>query len=230
MPSWLSDTHLALIEDAAQAHGATVDGQRAGSFGVAGCFSFYPGKNLGAFGDAGAVVTDDGALAACHSRRSRTMDGRQSPAHVHSVLARNSRLDALQAGVLSVKLPRLDAWNEAQTSCSRSVPRACSDDEVRPVAVAPGSTSVYHLIVVRVPGRDALLDALRSEGIRDQEFTTRFRATFRSPYRGYVARASAVAEAAAGEILSLPLFPHITEASTSPASATCVNEHVARRR
>ena len=101
---------LALIEDAAQAHGARWRGRRAGSFGVAACFSFYPGKNLGAFGDAGAVVTDDAAL----ERRIRSLanHGRaDGMANDHERIGRNSRLDTLQAAVLTAKLAVLDEWN-----------------------------------------------------------------------------------------------------------------------
>jgi dTDP-4-amino-4,6-dideoxygalactose transaminase len=216
--------HIALIEDAAQAHGASVDGGRAGSFGVAGSFSFYPTKNLGAFGDAGAVVTDDGALAAAV----RTMANHGRPPgepHVHAVLARNCRLDALQAGVLSVKLARLDDWNDARRRAA-DLYYELLDDAVRPVTVAPGSTSAYHLFVVRVPGRDELMDALRSEGIQSGIHYP-IACHLQLPYRGYAREPLPVAEAAAGEILSLPLFPQITEAQISRVCA-CVNEHVAR--
>ena len=103
---------IAVIEDAAQAHGATWRGRSAGSVGIAGCFSFYPGKNLGAFGDAGAVVTSDAALAA--RLRSLRDHGRAGGSHYdHAYLGTNSRLDALQAVVLSAKLARLDDWNDA---------------------------------------------------------------------------------------------------------------------
>jgi dTDP-4-amino-4,6-dideoxygalactose transaminase len=216
--------HIALIEDAAQAHGASVDGGRAGSFGVAGSFSFYPTKNLGAFGDAGAVVTDDGALAAAV----RTMANHGRPPgepHVHAVLARNCRLDALQAGVLSVKLARLDDWNDARRRAA-DLYYELLHDAVRPVTGAPGSTSAYHLFVVRVPGRDELMDALRSEGIQSGiHYPTPCHVQL--PYRGYAQEPLPVAEAAAGEILSLPLFPQITEAQISRVCAF-VNEHVAR--
>ena len=113
---------IALIEDAAQAHGATWQGRRAGSIGVAGCFSFYPGKNLGAFGDAGAVVTADAGLAG----RIRCLrdHGRAAGSHYrHELAGTNSRLDALQAVVLTAKLARLEAWTQARRSHRRPVPR-----------------------------------------------------------------------------------------------------------
>src|SRR5205814_10291504 len=104
---------IAVVEDAAQAHGATWRGRRAGSVGAAGCFSFYPGKNLGAFGDAGAVVTADADLA----QRIRCLrdHGRAEGSHYrHELVGTNSRLDALQAGVLTAKLARLDTWTQAR--------------------------------------------------------------------------------------------------------------------
>jgi dTDP-4-amino-4,6-dideoxygalactose transaminase len=217
--------HIALIEDAAQAHGASVDGGRAGSFGVAGSFSFYPTKNLGAFGDAGAVVTDDGALAAAV----RTIANHGRPPgepNVHAVLARNCRLDALQAGVLSVKLARLDEVNDARRRAAALYHELLHDGAGRPVTPGLGSTSVYHLFVVRVPARDELMDALRSDGIQSGiHYPTPCH--LQLPYRGYAEEPLPVAEAAAGEILSLPLFPHITEAQISRVCAF-VNEHVAR--
>jgi dTDP-4-amino-4,6-dideoxygalactose transaminase len=218
--------HIALIEDAAQAHGASVDGGRAGSFGVAGSFSFYPTKNLGAFGDAGAVVTDDRALAA--AVRSLANHGRPpGEPHMHTVLARNCRLDALQAGVLSVKLARLDEWNDARRRAA-DLYNELLHDAVRPVTVTPGSTSVYHLFVVRVRGRDELMDALGGEGIQSGIHYP-IPCHVQLPYRGYAQERLPVAEAAAGEILSLPLFPQITEAQISRVCA-CVNEHVTRFR
>lgn len=218
--------HIALIEDAAQAHGASLDGGRAGSFGVAGSFSFYPTKNLGAFGDAGAVVTDDGEFAAAV----RTMANHGRPPdepHAHTVLARNCRLDALQAGVLSVKLAQLDEWNDARRRAA-DLYTELLDDAVRPVTATPGSTSVYHLFVVRVPARDRLMETLRGEGIQSGIHYP-IPCHLQPPYRGHAREPLPVAEAAAGEILSLPLFPQITEAQISRVCA-CVNEHVARLR
>ena len=145
--------------------------------------------------------------------------------HVHAVLARNCRLDALQAGVLSVKLARLDEWNDARRRAA-DLYYELLDDAVRPVTVAPGSTSAYHLFVVRVPGRDELMDALRIEGIQSGIHYP-IACHLQLPYRGYAREPLPVAEAAAGEILSLPLFPQITEAQISRVCA-CVNEHVAR--
>src|ERR1700693_544907 len=129
---------VVLIEDAAQAHGATWNGRRAGSFGRAGSFSFYPGKNLGAFGDAGAVVTGDAVLA---ERIRRLRDhGRALGSHYrHVVIGTNSRLDALQAVVLTAKLARLDAWNEARRSIVARYRAAFASGPARLVSEAVGA-------------------------------------------------------------------------------------------
>ena len=136
------------------------------------------------------------------------------------------RLDALQAGVLSVKLGRLDESNDARRRAA-DLYYELLHDAARPVTVAPGSTSVYHLFVVRVHRRDELMDALRGEGIQSGIHYP-IPCHLQLPYRGYAEEPLPVAEAAAGEILSLPLFPQITEAQISRVCA-CVNEHVARR-
>ena len=116
-------TGILLIEDAAQAHGATYGVRPAGSFGVAGCFSFYPGKNLGAFGDAGAVVTSD---PGSHDRLRSMRDHGRAPGrhHEHGVLGTNSRLDTVQAVVLTRKLRQLEEWNRARASTSAALPGA----------------------------------------------------------------------------------------------------------
>ena len=201
---------VALIEDAAQAQGSQWKGRAAGSFGVAGCFSFYPGKNLGAFGDAGAVVTDDGALA--DSIRTLANHGRPAgggAAHIHSVVARNSRLDALQAAILSVKLTRLDSWNAARREAVQTYTKLLSRD-VRMLTVEPWAVSVHHQNVVRIDQRDAAMEDLRARGIQSGIHYP-IPCHLQEPYRTYATTALPVVERAADEILSLPLFPHITE-------------------
>jgi dTDP-4-amino-4,6-dideoxygalactose transaminase len=200
---------LALIEDAAQAHGATWRGSRIGSFGTAACFSFYPSKNLGAFGDGGAVVTDDATIAA--RLRSLANHGRSTDSrHLHARVGRNSRLDALQAAVLSVKLSKLDEWNDRRRAAMEVYRRDLSPDLVRMVDLEPDTQSVHHLNVVRVPRRDEIREALRRLRIHTgihypvpchQE----------DGYRQYAAEGLPNAEGAATEILSLPMFPHLRE-------------------
>jgi dTDP-4-amino-4,6-dideoxygalactose transaminase len=200
---------ILLIEDAAQAHGATWRGRPAGSFGVAGGFSFYPGKNLGAFGDGGAVVTSDPALAA----RLRVLrdHGRALGTHYeHAELGRNSRLDALQAAVLSAKLPRLDAWNAARRAVVQRYEECLDGELLRGVRTAPGAEHVHHLAVVRSPEREAVRALLHERGVRTAtHYPTPCH--LQPPYRQFADRPLPVAERAAGEILSLPVFPHMTD-------------------
>jgi dTDP-4-amino-4,6-dideoxygalactose transaminase len=198
---------LVVIEDAAQAHGATWDGRKAASFGHAGCFSFYPGKNLGAYGDAGAVVTDDVALAA--RIRSLSNHGRStSSKYAHDSAGRNSRLDALQAVVLSTKLPHLDGWNEARRQAIAVYADCLAERAGLLVPTAEQSRSVYHQNVIRVPDRGRVQGELLQRNIQtDIHYPTPLH--FMSFYSHH-AESLPVAEIAANEVLSLPLFPSIT--------------------
>jgi dTDP-4-amino-4,6-dideoxygalactose transaminase len=199
---------LVLIEDAAQAHGSTWRGRRTGSFGVAGCFSFYPGKNLGAFGDGGAVVTDDVELA--ERIRSLGNHGRLAGAsQVHALIGTNSRLDALQAAVLSAKLLRLDEWNRARRAAVASYRRLLAP-AIRMVAVHDDVESTFHQCVVLVPNRDLVQANLQRKGIQTG-IHYRIPCHLQDPYRAFAPDPLPMAARAAGEILSLPLFPHITE-------------------
>jgi dTDP-4-amino-4,6-dideoxygalactose transaminase len=204
-----ADRGLTLIEDAAQAHGATWRGSRIGSFGTTAAFSFYPGKNLGAFGDGGAVVTDDDAIA----ERIRILGnhGRSLTSHTeHVVDGCNSRLDALQAAILRVKLRSLDSWNARRRQIIEQYrqqlpPRA----SLLPVAAA--AEAVHHLAVVRVPNRDAVRAALTEAGVATGIHYP-VPCHRQPPFSRFARGPLPVAEQAAGEILSLPLFPHLTEA------------------
>jgi len=196
-----------LIEDAAQAHGATWRGKRAGSIGQAGCFSFYPGKNLGAFGDAGAIVTRDAELA----KRIRSLrdHGRVLASHYrHELIGMNSRLDALQAVVLTAKLRRLDAWNEARRSIVARYRAAFRSGPIRLVEDEPGARGVYHLAVARVPDRARVQQQLTAMGI-ETGIHYPIPAHRQAPYLCFADRPLPVSEAAADEVLSLPLFPHL---------------------
>jgi dTDP-4-amino-4,6-dideoxygalactose transaminase len=200
---------IAVIEDAAQAHGATWEGRRAGSIGLAGCFSFYPGKNLGAFGDAGAVVTADPALA---GRIKVLRDhGRVLGSHYeHKLAGTNSRLDALQAVVLTAKLARLDGWNEARRSVAARYHAAFADGPVRAVGEVPGARGVYHLAVVRVPDRARVQRELVAMDIHTQIHYP-IPCHWQAPYRRFENRTLPVAERTADEVLSLPMFPHMSD-------------------
>jgi len=155
------DIHL--IEDAAQAHGARLNNRSAGSIGIAGCFSFYPGKNLGAFGDAGAVTTNDDALA---ERIRMLADHGRTTKYRHDLIGGNHRLDTLQAAVLSVKLAHLDRWNARRQSRAALYNKLLTDVAgVETPHVASGSEHVYHLYVIQNKHRDELADELRQRGI-----------------------------------------------------------------
>jgi dTDP-4-amino-4,6-dideoxygalactose transaminase len=199
---------LPVIEDASQAHGARFSGRRSGSVGVAAAFSFYPGKNLGALGDGGAVVTRDGELAGRIRRRAdhgRAADNR----YRHVQRGRNSRLDTLQAAMLSVKLADLDNANLARRRAMdryrHRLPPSC-----RPVAIHPAAESVHHLAVIRVEDRAAVTSLLDRNGIG---YGIHYPIPcHRQPaYRNY-AEDLPVAEQAAEEILSLPMSPTLTDA------------------
>jgi dTDP-4-amino-4,6-dideoxygalactose transaminase len=194
---------IALIEDAAQAHGARFAGRRAGSVGVAAAFSFYPGKNLGAFGDGGAVVTGDAALA---SRvRGLANHGRSSTSrHLHETSGRNSRLDSIQAAVLGIKLPGLDDANAgrrlAMERYRERLPARCA-----PVTQHPLAESVHHLGVVRVADRDAVTAVLDAHGI-GWGVHYPVPCHLQPAFAEFATAACPVAEEAAGTILSLPMY------------------------
>ena len=154
---------LELLEDSAQAHGAEIDGQRVGTMGTAGTFSFYPGKNLGAYGDAGAITTQ--SLELGNRMRMLANHGRTNK-YGHEFEGRNSRLDALQAAVLSVKLRHLDTWIERRRGLAARYREGLSGvgDLVLPTE-RDGCKHVYHLFVVRTPARDGLRSALREQGV-----------------------------------------------------------------
>lgn len=205
---------IAVIEDAAQAHGAEWDGRRAGSFGDAACFSFYPAKNLGAFGDAGAVVTSRAELA--DRIRSLANHGRShGDSHYdHDCIGTNSRLDALQAILLSGKLGHLDAWTDRRIALASRYRDLLGATEftgagLRLTNVAPRARHVYHLFVVRVARRDSVRAELAQRGIQTRVHYP-LPCHRQPPLRRFAERPLRVAEQSAGEVLSLPMFPNLT--------------------
>jgi dTDP-4-amino-4,6-dideoxygalactose transaminase len=202
---------IVVIEDAAQAHGATWNGRRAGGLSTVGCFSFYPGKNLGAYGDAGAIVTNDAALA--DRVRSLANHGRAAnDTGLHEHRGGNHRLDTLQAAVLLAKLPHLDRWNAQRRAAAERYRRLLADLPVALPAVADGASSSHHLAVIRVPERDAVRRHLAAAGIATGIHYPI--PCHRQPaYAEQAERHLPVAEAAAAEILSLPMYPHLPAAA-----------------
>ncbi|MDI2097602.1 DegT/DnrJ/EryC1/StrS family aminotransferase [Ruicaihuangia caeni] len=199
-----------IIEDAAQAQGATRHGRGAGSLGAIAGTSFYPGKNLGAAGDAGAVTTDDEELA----DRVRLIGGHGSRAkYEHETVGTNSRLDALQAVVLKAKLERLSGWNEARRAAAVRYGELLAGTAVGVPESMPGNVDVWHLYVVRVQNRAKAIEALAGAGIGTGiHYPTPVHLTEAYRSLGHERGAFPVAERAAEEILSLPMFPHLTAA------------------
>jgi dTDP-4-amino-4,6-dideoxygalactose transaminase len=204
---------VALIEDAAQAHGARRDGYGAGT-GLAAAYSFYPAKNLGAMGDAGALVTDDESIA----RMMRALrEHGQTAKYRHELEGWTSRLDTIQAIVLLHKLPHLDRWNDERRVVAASYTEQLAGvGDLRLPAVPDGSQPVWHLYVIRTSRRDELATFLRERGIHTGVHYPE-PPHLVAPYAhlGYGRGSFPVAEALAGEVLSLPIFPGMTEEQAS---------------
>jgi dTDP-4-amino-4,6-dideoxygalactose transaminase len=200
-----SDHGLLLVEDACQAHGARYRGRRAGSLGDAAAFSFYPTKNLGAYGDGGAVTTGDAELA---ERLRRARNHGLTAGYVHDGPAGNSRLDELQAAILRVKLGRLDAWNECRRGLAAAYDEALGEAPVTPPIASDRGEHVFHQYVIRSPRRDALLEHLRAHAI-DAAVHYPVPAHRQPPYRGLRGVELPVTERYADEVLSLPIYPEL---------------------
>ena len=202
---------LKVIEDACQAHGARYRGRPAGTHGDAGCFSFYPTKNLGGWGDGGAVVTADPNLAA----RIRLMRSHgEGTRHHHEMAAGTHRLHSLQAAILSVKLKRLDEWNENRRRAATALGEALAgSDLLLPDPASADGDHVYHLFVVRSPDRDALRAHLGERGVASAiHYPTPIHLQPAYAAAGPGAGDLAVSERLATESCSLPIFPSITDA------------------
>jgi dTDP-4-amino-4,6-dideoxygalactose transaminase len=201
---------VALVEDAAQSQGARRHGCAAGAFGEVTATSFYPGKNLGAYGDAGAVLTDSDDIAA---RLAALRNHGSTSRYDHATLGFNSRMDTLQAVVLAAKLRRLDGWNAARRRAAARYDELLDGvDGVSRPATLPGNEHVWHLYVVRVAQRDRVLERLRAAGIgAGIHYPVPLHLQGAFAELGHRPGDFPVAERAAGEILSLPLFPHIHE-------------------
>ncbi len=201
---------IAVVEDACQAHGAIYRGQPVGSFGDAGCFSFYPTKNLGGWGDGGALVTNDDALA--EQVRLLRSHG-ESPRHHHQLATGTHRLDTLQAAILEVKLRHLPDWNQRRRDAAAALREGLAGSSViAPAPAAADSDHVYHLFVVRSEERDALRDHLDSSGVASAvHYPTPIH--LQPAYAGLgLGRGNLpVAERLASENCSLPIFPAIED-------------------
>jgi dTDP-4-amino-4,6-dideoxygalactose transaminase len=206
---------LAVIEDACQAHGAIHAGRRAGSFGDAATFSFYPSKNLAAAGDGGALVTSREEVA--RDVRLRRDHGRTSK-YEHGVVGWNYRMDEFQSAVLNAKLPKLDEWNQRRRAlASRYAERLSGLPLVLP---APEPGSVWHLYVIRTPKRDALRDHLEKAGVETGVHYP-LPLHLQPPFKGlgYARGRFPESERAADEALSLPMYPELGDEGVDRVAA-----------
>ena len=208
---------LAVVEDAAQAIGANYKGRPAGSMGNMACFSFFPSKNLGAFGDGGMVVTSDDRLA----ERLRVLRAHGSkPKYFHSMVGGNFRLDALQAAVVRVKLPHLAAWTEARHRNAECYGRLLADLPGVTLPRARFERHVFNQYVIRVSGRDRVQAVLKERGIGTEIYyplPLHRQECFAS--LGYSAGSLPQAEQAANEVLALPIYPELREAQIAEVVA-----------
>jgi len=200
---------LLVIEDACQAHGAEYKGKKVGALGQLGCFSFYPGKNLGAYGDGGMVVTNDAALA--ETVRMLSNHG-QKEKNRHPREGFNYRLDAIQAAVLGVKLNHLEDWNAMRRRNARMYQQMLAGADVKTPVEKEFAKHVFHLYIIRLNRRDELADYLSSRGI-SVGFHYPLALHHQDAYArlGYGPGSFPAAEACAEEVLSLPMFPELTE-------------------
>lgn len=208
---------LRVVEDAAQAHGAEIEGRRCGSIGHLACFSFYPGKNLGAYGDAGAVTGDDAELL---GRVRRLRDHGRTTKYEHVEIGYAERMDAIQAAILTAKLPYLESWTEARRAAAARYDRLLGGTELKTPTAAANIRHVYHLYVVRSVERDALLARLHAAGVSAGiHYPVPLHRQPAYLALGYGDVTLPVTERIASEVLSLPIFPEITEEQQSHVAA-----------
>lgn len=204
--------HLLIVEDCAQAHGATYDGRAVGGFGMAGCFSFMPAKNLGAYGDAGAVVMNDERLDA---RLRRLRNHGRTTKYIHEELGFAERLDNLQAAILGLKLRHLKQWNSRRRVIARRYDRAFRGTAVTPLTVPSGRVSSYYTYVLRTADRDGLMQYLERAGIETHIYypvPMHLQPVFAG--LGYTSGSLPVVEQAVKEIISIPVHQYMTDAET----------------
>lgn len=204
---------LVVIEDACQAHGAEYKGRRAGSLGDMACFSFYPGKNLGAYGEGGMVTTDNPAYA----RTIRMLrDWGAEKKYQHVLRGYNYRLEGIQGAVLRVKLKYLERWTENRRAAAARYDAAFAGTGLRTPKALSHNRHVYHIYAIRSPDRAAWQEALAAAGVQTSiHYPTPVHLLPAHADLGYVAGQFPHAETAAREVLSLPMFPELTEAQTS---------------
>lgn len=200
--------HLKVIEDCAQAFGAQYRGQTVGTFGDAGCFSFFPSKNLGCYGDGGMVITKDEAIA---SKIKMLRNHGSAVRYYHSEVGYNSRLDEIQAAILRVKLARIDEANDARRANAAAYCKALAGKDIGLPSERPGCKHVYHQFTLRVKNRQAVADALAAAQIASAVYypvPLHQQEVFQKMYN--LQESLSVSETCAREVLSLPMFPELS--------------------
>jgi len=202
-----------VIEDAAQAHGARYRRRRVGQFGHIACFSFYPGKNLGAYGEGGALVTKDASIA----QRARSLrDHAQSQKYLHDEIGYNYRMDSFQGAVLSIKLKHLDEWNAARMECARHYAELLKDSSYKLPAHISDSECVWHCYVIETPERDRVRSALQDVGIQSAvHYPVPIHRQKVYAHLGYRSGDLPVTEALCEHCLSLPIYPELSKEKIS---------------
>jgi dTDP-4-amino-4,6-dideoxygalactose transaminase len=219
---------ILVIEDAAQAHGARYAERQVGTIGDLGCFSFYPSKNLGAYGDGGLVTTESPELA---EKVRMLRHGGQKTRYDHRLVGMNSRLDELQAAILLAKLPHLERWNERRRHIAALYTAILGDTELELPLETDGAHHVYHLYVVRTPHRDALQKYLADRGIETAvHYPTPIHLQEAYRWLGLGPGSFPVAERLASQLLSLPIYPELTDAKVRQVAEAIRNWSAAQRR
>jgi dTDP-4-amino-4,6-dideoxygalactose transaminase len=200
---------LPVIEDAAQAHGARYRGRLVGQFGQIACFSFYPTKNLGAYGEGGALITNDASLA----QRARSLrDHAQSQKYLHNEIGFNYRMDTFQGAVLSIKLKHLDEWNTARVGCARHYTELLKDSSYKLPTHISDSECVWHCYVIESPERDRIRSALQDVGIQSAvHYPVPVHLQKAYAHLGYRSGDLPVTEALCEHCLSLPIYPELSK-------------------
>ena len=209
---------LAVIEDAAQSITSTYKGKKAGSFGAAGCFSFFPSKNLGGIGDGGMIVTNDAAL---HERLTLMRDHGAQPKYYHKFVGANFRLDPIQAAALLVKLPHLEQWSQVRRGNASFYNEQFSGSDLQTPTIGPDCTTIYNQYVIRTVRRDELFAFLKEKQIGCEIYypvPLHLQECFAS--LGYKSGDFPAAEKAAQEVLALPIYPELTSDMKSCVAET----------
>jgi dTDP-4-amino-4,6-dideoxygalactose transaminase len=212
---------IPVIEDAAQAHGAKYKGKRVGQFGQIACFSFYPSKNLGAYGEGGAFITNDAAI----TQRARSLrDQGQRQKYLHDEIGYNYRMDSFQGAVLSIKLKHLDAWNRARMDCASYYTELLKNSSYGTPAYLSDSECVWHCYVIETPDRDRVRSALQDFGIQTAvHYPLPVHLQKAYAHLGHKSGDFPVTEALCQRCLSLPIYPELSKEKISHVASVLLD-------